>query len=151
MSAIVITDTSVWLNVLNVPNFNQNRAEVMLEFDELLDSGANFLLPMATIFETGDHIADLRDGRLRRKYAELFRDQVREALAGDAPWVPIQFPDSEQFSNWLGSFPGSSMRGQDLSDLSILKSWEVECERHSNRRVYLWSLDSDLSGYDRKP
>lgn len=151
MSAIVITDTSVWLNVLNVPTLNQNRAEVLKEFEELLDSGANFLLPMATIFETGDHIADLRDGRLRRKYAEVFRDQVREALKGNAPWVPIRLLDPEQLAEWLDSFPASSMRGQDLSDLSILKAWEVECARHSCRRVYLWSLDKDLSGYDRKP
>lgn len=151
MSAIVIADTSVLLNVLNVPAFNQDRARVIEEFEGLIDSGASFLLPMAAIFETGNHIADLTDGRLRRRHAEVFRDQVRKALRGEAPWVPIRFPDSLQLAEWLEDFPDSSMRGQDMSDLSIFKIWEVECARHPNRRVYLWSLDSDLSGYDRKP
>ena len=90
MSDIVIVDTSVLLNVLDIPAFNQNRAEIFAEFDELLDSGASFLLPMAAVFETGDHIADLPDGRRRRRYAKVFRDRIREALEGQAPWVPIR-------------------------------------------------------------
>ena len=85
MSDVVIVDTSVLLNVLDVPAFNQNRAEVFAEFNEFLDSDANFLLPIAAIFETGGHIADLRDGRQRQRYAEVFRDRIREALEGNAP------------------------------------------------------------------
>ena len=150
MSDIVIVDTSVLLNVLDVPAFNQDRTEVFAQFKELLDSGANFLLPMATIFETGDHIADLRDGRQRRRYAEVFRDRIREALEGKAPWVPIQFPDSTQLADWLENFPDAAMTGQDMSDFSIAKAWEMECTRHPTRRVRIWSLDQHLQGYDRE-
>ena len=135
MSDIVIVDTSVLLNVLDVSAFNQNRAEVFVQFNEFLDSGASFLLPMAAIFETGDHIADLRDGRQRRRYAEVFRDRIREALEGKAPWVPIRFPDSAQLAEWLEEFPDSAMTGQDMSDFSIVKAWEVECTRHPTRRI----------------
>ena len=151
MSDIVIVDTSVLLNVLDVPAFNQDRTEVFAQFKELLDSSANFLLPMATIFETGDHIADLRDGRQRRRYAEVFRDRIREALEGKAPWVPIQFPDSAQLAGWLVDFPDSAMTGQDMSDFSIVKAWEIECARHPTRRIRIWSLDQHLQGYDREP
>lgn len=151
MSTVVIVDTSVLLNVLDAPAFNQDRAEVFARFKELLDAGANFLLPMAAIFETGDHIADLGDGRQRRRYAELFRDSIREALEGRAPWAPIQFPDSQQLARWLESFPDYAMRGPDVSDLSIIKAWEVVCAHHPRRRVRIWSLDQDLRGYDREP
>ena len=151
MTDIVIVDTSVLLNVLDVPAFNQHRAEVFEQFDELADADASFLLPMAAIFETGDHIADLSDGRQRRRYAERFRDRIREALKGEAPWVPIRFPDSRQLAEWLNSFPDYAMRGPDMSDLSIIKAWEVECTRHPSRRVRIWSLDQHLQGYDRKP
>ncbi len=130
MGDIVIVDTSVLLNVLDVPAFNQDRAAVFAQFRELLDSGASFLLPMAAIFETGDHIADLRDGRLRRRHAEVFRDRIREALKGDAPWVPIRFPDEAQLAEWLETFPDSAMAGLGMSDFSIVKAWEVECARH---------------------
>ena len=151
MSDIVIVDTSVLLNVLDVLAFKQHRTEVFRRFEDLLDAGASFLLPMATIFEAGDHIADLSDGRQRRRYGEEFRSRIREALEGEAPWVPIRFPDSGQLARWLEDFPDYAMRGPDLSDLSIIKAWEAECTRHPSRRVRIWSLDRHLQGYDRKP
>ena len=151
MSDIIIVDTSVLLNVLDVPAFNQHRTEVFARFEALADADASFLLPMAAIFETGNHIADLPNGGQRRRYAEMFRNRMREALEGEAPWVPIRFPDSQQLKGWLDSFPDYAMRGPDMSDLSIIKAWEAECERHQSRRVRIWTLDRDLQGYDRKP
>ena len=151
MSDIVIVDTSVLLNVLDVPEFNQHQAAVFAQFKELLNSNASFLLPMAAIFETGNHIARLSDGGLRRRYAEIFRDRIREALEGTAPWVPIRFPDSQQLAGWLDDFPDCAMRGPGMSDLSIIKAWEIECSRHPSRRIRIWSLDQHLQGYDREP
>ena len=78
MSDIVIVDTSVLLNVLDVPAFNQDRAEVFAQFKDLLDSDASFLLPMAAIFQAGDHIADLRDGRERRINSRRIPDGGRK-------------------------------------------------------------------------
>ena len=74
MSDIVLLDTSVYLNVLDVPGFNQDRDEILDEFAVRVESGDYFLLPMATIWETGDHIADLTDGRLRRQFAQSLVD-----------------------------------------------------------------------------
>ena len=149
MSDVVIVDTSVFLNVLDVPAFNQNRDEILDQFERLLGAGNSLLLPMAAIFETGDHITDLSDGRLRRRYAERFRSQVRKALNGEAPWTLIPLPDSEQLYGWLEGFPDHAMRGVGLSDLSIIKAWEAACARHQTRRVRIWSLDQHLQGYDR--
>ena len=151
MSNVVIVDTSALLNVLDVPSFNQEREKVLAQFATLVDTDANLLLPLATIFETGDHIADIRNGAHRRQYAEIFRDRIREALRGEAPWVPIRFPDHRQLASWLGCFPDRAMRGLDLSDLSIIKAWETECARHKNRRVRIWALDGQLQSYDRVP
>ena len=122
MSSVVIVDTSVLLNVLDVPSFNQDREEILAEFRRLVDTDASFLLPLATIFETGNHIADLSNGGHRRRYAEVFRDRIREALKGEAPWVPIRFPDERQLGRWLDDFPDFAMRGPGLSDLSIIKA-----------------------------
>ena len=72
MPPIIIVDTSVLLNVLDVPGFNQDRNAVLDEFGELVDAGASLLLPMGAVFETGNHIADVRDGRQRRSRA-VFR------------------------------------------------------------------------------
>ncbi len=77
MSGIVIVDTSVFLNVLDVPGFNQDREADLSQFSDFIEAGANLLLPIAAIFEAGNHIAQLADGQQRRRYAETFKDRVR--------------------------------------------------------------------------
>jgi len=151
MSDIIIIDTSVLLNVLDVPAFNQHRAAVLAEFGELVDVGASFLLPLAAIFETGNHIAHLRDGRERRRYAKNFRDRNSGAMEGAAHCGPSQFPSSRQLGIWVESFPDMAMGGSGMSDLSIIKAWDTECARHRSRRVRIWTLDRTLQGYDRMP
>ena len=60
MLDIVIVDTSVFLNVLDVPGFNQDREADLARFRELIEAGANLLLPIAAIFEAGNHIAQTK-------------------------------------------------------------------------------------------
>lgn len=157
MSDIVLLDTSVYLNVLDVPGFNQDRDEILDEFTVRVESGDYFLLPMATIWETGDHIADLTDGRLRRQFAQSLVEQVKQAFNNQAPFKTTYFPDREVFLQWLSDFPDYAQRnksdrqtreGVSLSDLSIIKEWEQTRNRHRMSRVLIWSLDSDLAAYD---
>ena len=157
MSDIVLLDTSVYLNVLDVPGFNQDRDDILNAFTGRVQNGDYFFLPMATIWETGNHIADLPDGRRRYQFAEKLVGEVRGALNGDAPYRATYFPNREVFLAWLGDFPDYARRnksdrqtreGVSLSDLSIIKEWEQTCARHSMSRVVIWSLDSDLSAYD---
>ena len=159
MSTIVLLDTSVYLNVLDVPEFNQDRTNVLTQFEQSIQSGDYFLLPLAAVWETGNHIAHLGDGRTRRQYAELLRTDVAKAFGGEAPYRATRFPERDEFMRWLGDFPDIVMRsksdekreGVSLADLSIIKEWEHTCHLHSMSRVRIWSLDDDLAGYDRHP
>ena len=151
MSPVVIVDTSVLLNVLDVPGFNQDRDAVLDRFGELVDAEANFLLPLGTVMETGNHIADIRDGQRRRRHATVFADQVRKALKGEAPWALAPLPDADELVRWLDTFPDEAMRGLGMVDLSIVKEWDRACKRHPRRRVLIWALDQHLTSYDRKP
>lgn len=160
MSAIVLLDTSVYLNVLDVPGNNQDRAAVIQSFAELIEENAHFLLPLATVWETGNHIADLANGQLRRTYAQRLVADVTKAFNGNVPYRATHFPDRDEFLEWLGDFPGMAMRnksaqkireGTSLADLSIIKEWERNCQLHRMSRVRIWSLDSDLIGYDHQP
>ena len=91
MQTVLIIDTSVFLNALNVPGFNQRRVEVLKDLEQFIRAeNVNMLLPLAAILETGNHIAQLSDGRLRREYATKFASQVRQAIQGTAPWTPTQ-------------------------------------------------------------
>ncbi|MBQ0922122.1 hypothetical protein KBW71_27125 [Hydrogenophaga aromaticivorans] len=159
MKAIVLLDTSVYLNVLDVPGFNQDRADILGEFETLIRSGDRFLLPLAAVWETGNHIADLADGQTRRRYAEALYIDVAKAFNGDVPYRATHFPERAEFLSWLSEFPDMAMRnkserkqreGVSLADLSIIKEWERTCNLNSMSRVRIWSLDSDLAGYDRQ-
>ena len=133
-----IVDTSVLLNVLD-------------RFGELLDAGASILLPLGAVFETGNHIADVPDGRQRRRYAAAFTDQVQRALKREAPWTLAPLPDADQLLGWLDTFPDEAMKRLGMVDLSIRKEWERACGQHPHRRVVIWALDQHLAGYDRIP
>ncbi len=151
MPPIIIVDTSVLLNVLAVPGCSQDRDVIGREFAELIEADATFHLPMGAVFETGNHIAAVPDGRQRRQRAEVLRDHVREAVAGRAPWVLVPLPDTGQLMEWLEGFPESATRGAGMVDLSIVKAWKQACTRHPGRRVRIWALDQHLAGYDRVP
>lgn len=160
MSAIVLLDTSIYLNVLDIPGFNQDRDSVFDDFQSNIEQGDHFLLPLATVWETGNHIARLGSGQLRRRHAEQLWANVLDAFHGNTPYRATHFPDREEFLNWLAAFPDYAMRnksarksgeGVSLADLSIIQEWERNCLLHPGRRVRIWSLDSDLASYDRQP
>ena len=90
MSDIVIVDSTILLNVLDIPAFNQDREAVLAEFETLLEADDHLFLPMAAVLETADHIADLSDGGERRRCAIRFRDRVLEALRDEPPWSLIE-------------------------------------------------------------
>lgn len=151
MADIVIVDASVLLNILNVDKFNQNKDEVERQLMEFMTAEANFLLPLTAIFQTGDHIADLRDGRQRRRYAERLRETMRNALSDQAPWDLAPLPDTRLLGEWLENFPDHASRGPGLSDLSIIEIWKHTRAQSPHRRVLIWSLDKHLQGYDSAP
>jgi hypothetical protein len=150
MSAIVLVDTSVLLNVLDVPGFNQHRQAVMVELAEHIEASAHLFIPMAAVIESGNHIAQLADGRLRRAAAQSFVATIQAALNDEAPWKPMNFPGLEVISDWLQQFPDAAMAGLGMGDLSIKNEWLALCQRHQLSRVRVWSLDQDLQGLDRQ-
>ena len=151
MVAVIIVDTSIFLNLLNVPGFNQDRDAVVEQFKGFVDTSSSFLLPVGAIFETGNHIVKLPDGGNRRRYAEIFSEQVSQALKETAPWVVIPSPDAARLGAYLQDFPDVAMRGVSLVDFSIVRAWEEARERHQEQRVLIWSLDGHLEGYDYDP
>lgn len=151
MQSICILDTSIFLEILNVPQKASNHQSIMAELKKKLSTGEFLFLPMSTIIETGNHIAQSANGERRRKTAQRFVRFIQDALEGKAPFTPIDFLSSERMKQWMADFPDSAMLGISLGDLSIIKDWEKQCERNKGRRVYIWSFDKHLSGYDRKP
>jgi hypothetical protein len=155
MSSICLIDTSIFLEILNVPNCNQHRASVLEDFKTYAESGCTFLLPMATILETGNHIAQNGDGTMRRKTAERFVKAVKEAFTGEAPWRTTTFPNTAEIMLWIDQFPDlagknktpDKQEGTSFGDLSIIQEFHKSCNLFPMSEVFIWSLDSDLQNY----
>lgn len=160
MSPISIIDTSVFLNLLDVPNRNGEREQIDRDFLEYVELGATFILPMATIIETGNHIAQNGDGGTRRATAQRFCEHVQAAFNGSAPYRVSEFPNSREVLEWLHSFPNQAgqnkspnrtTEGTSFGDLSIIEEYQKCCRLFSMSEVFIWSLDSDLASYRRGP
>ena len=149
MATVRIVDTSVFCNILAVPGRCQDHEDVIAELREFIDQGDTLLLPMAAVYETGNHIAHATTGR--HQTAKRFKEQVQGALDGENPFEPTQIHDVDEVRTWLDDFPKHAAQGIGIGDRSIISVWEAMCERTPSRRVVIWAYDGDLSGYDRKP
>jgi len=151
MGAICLIDTSIFLEILKVPKKANQSELIFQELKEKIEVGESLFLPMATILETGNHIAQNGDGNQRRICAAKFVAQVTQALEGKSPFNPINFLKKEDLQGWLKEFPDQAMRGRGMGDLSIIHDWQRICDQNPSRRVYIWSLDIHLKSYDEPP
>jgi hypothetical protein len=146
---ICIVDTSILCELLKVPRrFTDQHADLLLEFERRQKAGERFLLPLTVVLETGNHIANAPDGTERRRAAEKFVTLVRQSLAGESPFDPAALPGVEDVQSWLDDFVDHAMCGRGLGDRSLIALWQQLSELHPHGRVYIWSLDGDLQGYD---
>lgn len=143
-------DTSVFMNILNVPGRNEKHREIMQELKDLLGhKNANVLiLPFATIIETGNHIAHCDNGSQRRRAAEKFRECIDKTVNNRAPWQyygnQLTAEDLEQICR---EFPDFAMRGEGFGDLSIIRAYEkYKDETPAIHRIRIWSVDEHLQG-----
>jgi hypothetical protein len=158
MSSICLIDTSIFLGMLNVPHYNQHTKSVLEDFETYLKAGCTFLLPMATILETGNHIAQNGDGTMRRETAQRFVELVEAAFTGKAPWTPTQFFETAEILEWINQFPDMAgknkapdkLEGTSFGDLSIIQEYHKACNKFSMSDVFIWSLDSDLQNYHQQ-
>jgi hypothetical protein len=145
---IWLIDTSILLNVINMPNINQaERALILSQFRERIEREDTFLLPYAAIVETGNHIAQLK-GDYKFIYADKFVKDVKAALNGDSPWKPLKFPTFEALNHWLDGFPKFASEGIGFADYSMIKEWEEQKALFPAYSVRIWSLDNGLQGYE---
>lgn len=156
---LIIIDTSVFLNILSVPGKCQDKEEVIKAFEDYIALGASFILPMATIIETGNHIAQNGNGNTRRKVASQFCGHISKVLNDEAPYKISNFPNNDEMKQWLNQFPDLAMRnksptkqeGTSFGDLTIIQEFEKQKRLFKNYEIWIWSLDSDLQLYHYTP
>ena len=147
-------DTSVFCNLLPVPGFDQHRVEVQVDYRERLARRETLILPVTAVVETGNFIAQLSDGRVRRQTAELFTTVLRLVVQGQAPWRLHEFPWGVDFlSRFLdGADTRSTLVEHAVNkigagDLCILTERQTYTLPTGLADVRIWARDNALSGY----
>lgn len=163
MTDICLLDTSILLNILDIPSKSQNKNTVMKDFRLYIDAECRFIIPLVVAVEVGNHISQNGDGTIRRQTAQRFVDMMQSTFNGDLPFEISNFDLKIEWQNWISEFidkagqnktAAKPNEGMSLTDLSLIKEYEdIQAKNKANKRkhvdVFIWSLDSDLEFYGR--
>lgn len=149
--SVCIIDTSIVVELLGLPGFSDHHEMHLATFAERAMAKETFLLPLPVLFETGNHVAQIPDGRLRREWADRFVTFAKQALLGETPFVPTPFPAMQDVASWLEDFADHAMRQVGLVDRSLIDLFERQrALLKGTRHVYIWALDQALIGFDTR-
>lgn len=162
MSQVVeFIDTSVLVEVLRIPDKSQCHEAVAQELATRDAAGIRFILPTATIIETGNHVFQIKAGAARRTCAAKYADLLRMTMRGEAPWTFNRSIWSEDF---LGHLCDGGATGLDLvehatrsqlgaGDLSIVVERDLFAEqvRGSGLTVRIWTLEACMEAWAEVP
>lgn len=155
MQSVVFVDTSVMCNLTRVPFLDQDAEQIISEMSRRTrEDGALFILPITTVIETGNHIAQVKDGHKRRTTAERFVGFLEFIIAGKTPWALHDVAWNKEFLQMLIDGAGSGVSFLDQSsakvgagDLCILAERDQYTQR-TGVQATIWTLDTALDSYN---
>lgn len=122
----------------------------MKEFKTLIGSQTETLiLPLATIIETGNHIAHIGSGNVRREKANLLSEFLLKTANGEAPWEYYgKELSADDLIHIANNFPDMAMAQTGIGDLSIIRAFEKYKETvPAIGTIMIWSIDAHLKSY----
>lgn len=153
MRAVSFIDTSVLCNLIPVPGRDQNAEEVKRVMKDRLAQNERFILPMTSVIETGNFIAQLADGAVRRQTADKLEKILRLICEGKAPWVLHDVAWDKLFLNQLldgadtmMSYVEHAVSQLGTGDLCILTE-RHQYHQRSGIRANIWTFDEGLSSH----
>lgn len=143
-------DTSVLLNILQVPGWWDDTSTCADEFVRRQQSGALFVLPVTTLIETGNAIAQCNGDR--RAAAQRFEKAIQLATAEQPPWI---IRDVQWDSNFVSQMIAGDSTGETMvdhfshrslggGDLAILVERDQFRAATAYADVRIWTLDRNL-------
>lgn len=147
-------DTSVLCNLVDVPGRNQHRDELQTEFRELVaDGSVRFVIPVTSIIETGNHIANANGDR--RAAAKRLQRFLEQAARDEAPWQLHAVTWDAAFLATLldGGSTGMSLVDHlgngtmGTGDLAILCERDAFLARGAFDAAEIWTLERTMGAY----
>lgn len=149
MRQVYIVDTSILCCLLRIPNFCDDKyMEIEEELIKIITRSETLILPIASIIETGNHIAHISNGNRRREIAWRFAQYLRDTADNVAPWSLINLDwTPDDLRKFAEIFPDQAMRRIGFGDMSIIDAYEDYKERTPGVSVSIWSTDEHLTAY----
>jgi hypothetical protein len=157
MKKVLVIDTSmlcVWLQVPGIApcqidgeEWNKARIDEYLEQEKAV--GTEFVLPLAVIIETGNHIAQAN--MKRRETAEELSKVVADAADGSIPWIPftrqVQLWEPENLKSLLKEWVELAAQKLSIGDATIKAV--TEFYSRSGYSVEILTGDRQLKSYEQ--
>lgn len=142
-------DTSVMMNLLEVPGRCADSQMIKEEFRLAIESKEVLILPVATIIETGNHIAHINNGNIRRTIATQFGEYLRKTAEGEAPWQLYGVElDKDGLLYLAEHIEENAIQQIGVGDMSIIHVYEqYKSNTPGIGRIMIWSTDTHLQGY----
>jgi len=153
---VLILDTSILCVWIDVPGMDHcgpdndkwDRARVKTKINQETLAKTTFVLPLASIIETGNHIAHA--GHSRRQRAKALAELIRKSADRQTPWAAF----SEQTVLWsrekllqlADNWPALADQGLSLGDATIKEV--AEYYARMNYRVEILTGDEGLKAYE---
>ena len=153
---VLILDTSVLCCWLQVPGkeeagpvddrWDHDKIDALLIAERAQDS--TFVLPIATLIETGNHISQAPSQRFER--ASSLADYLRQAADAQSPWAALtdqsQFWQAENLRALAESWPALAAGGTSIGDATIKNVAEYYAK--AGYFVEILTGDAGLKAYD---
>ncbi|GAA1900443.1 hypothetical protein [Lapillicoccus jejuensis] len=148
-----LIDTSVFLEILDVPGKASRHQQIADEFIARYKDGHRFVLPLTTIIETGNHVAQC--GGDRRGAARRFTTALRQAQETQPPWIirDVQWDKARLDYLLTGDSTGSSLMDllgdgrMGTGDVAILVERDEFRSASNFTDVRIWTLEATLNAY----
>lgn len=144
-------DTSIVMNLLEIPNMCADAKAVKEEFCKIIENQETLILPLSTIIESGNHIAHIKEGAIRRTKAIKFEEFLYKTANAEAPWTLYGVElTKEDLLILAEQFPQKALEEQmGIGDMSIIRFYEKYKETiPAIGKIMIWSTDKHLQGYE---
>jgi hypothetical protein len=155
MKSVLVIDTSilcVWLEVPGMDNCGPNgdkwdKKRVEAKIQEERSAGATFVLPLATIIETGNHIAQAKHSQEDR--AKALADLMHKSAEEETPWAAFahqtELWSPEKLRKLAEDWPALARQKMSLGDATIKDVAEYYAD--SGYQVEILTGDKGLKAY----
>lgn len=160
MNKVLVMDTSVFCCYLQVPGketcgngsdfWDHERAEAI--FKEKTNQGYYVVLPLATIIETGNHIAQA-SGHFKYEVAKNFSSILRKTAQRKTPWAAFLEPevlwDDKGLIQLAERFPEDAKHNLSIGDSTIREVANYHAK--TGAAVEILTADDQLKSFEPQP